>query len=102
DEPQNASKRYPVLLLLHGYGQGHEDMSGTSIFIDLLANIGQMREIIVVYPDGRCCWRGPAGQRACTERDASGVSWRERGYIRECARGSFFLDQANPGGTRYG
>src|SRR5439155_2990689 len=50
DAPENAQKRYPVLLLLHGYGQTAEDFSGTSLFINTLGNLGDMREIIVVYP----------------------------------------------------
>jgi len=102
DDPANAGKRYPVLLMLHGYGQSPTDMSGTNIFIDALANAGQMREILVVYPDGRCCYRSPAGERVCTEADASNIPWSSRGYTRECARGSFFVDQAKPGGIKYG
>jgi hypothetical protein len=102
DDPANKDKRYPVLVMMHGYGQGHEDMSGTNIFVDLLANEGRMREVIVVYPDGRCCYRSPAGERVCVERDASGVPWTQRGYKRECQRGSFFVDHAGPNGIKYG
>jgi hypothetical protein len=102
DDPANKDKRYPVLFLLHGYGQGPEDFSGTNLFVDMLANVGQVRELIVVYPDGRCCYRSPQGQRVCTERDASGIPWSQRGYTRDCARGSFFVDQAGPSGIRYG
>jgi hypothetical protein len=102
DDPANAQKRYPVLFLLHGYGQSPDDFSGTSAFVDLLSNLGLMRELLIVYPDGRCCFRGPNGERACTEQDDSGTPWSQRGYVRTCRRGSFFVDPPDPTAPRYG
>ena len=105
DDPANAGRRYPVLFLLHGYGQAPADFSATSIFVDTLGNVGQMREIIVVYPDGRCCLNGPNGERVCREQDANGVDYSAQGYVRECARGTFFVNRQGLTGTdktRYG
>ena len=91
---ENAPRRYPVLYLLHGYGQTAQDFSGTSIFINTLTNLGDMREIIVVYPSGRCCLTGPHGERTCRDQNDSGTDYTSLGYVRECARGNFFLDRA--------
>jgi hypothetical protein len=105
DYDSNPTKRYPVLLLLHGYGQGVQDFSGTSVFIDTLANTGNMRGIIVVYPSGRCCLTGPHGERTCRDADDNGVNYDQQGYVRECARGSFYSNRSGLTGadnTRYG
>jgi hypothetical protein len=102
---QNAPRRYPVLYLLHGYGQTAQDFSGTSIFVNTLSNLGNMREIIVVYPSGRCCLTGPRGERACRDQDDAGTDYTSLGYVRECARGNFFVDRAgysNGDRTPYG
>ena len=99
DDPANAQKRYPVLFLLHGYGQTPQDFSGTSLFINTLSNLGQMREIIVVYPSGRCCLNGPHGEKTCRDHDDNGVDYTTLGYVRDCARGNFYLDRAGGGGN---
>jgi len=39
-----------------------------------------------VYPSGRCCLTGPHGERTCDESNGT-----PDGYVRECARGSFYL-----------
>jgi hypothetical protein len=70
-------------------------MAGTSLFIDALADLGMIHEMIVVYPSGRCCLTGPHGERTCDESNGTPA-----GYVRECARGSFYVD--HPGGTQYG
>lgn len=93
DDPANAARRYPVLLLLHGYGQSAQDMSGTGLVVNVLSNIGLLHDLIVVYPSGRCCLTGPAGQRTCNDAEA------QPGWVRECARGSFYLDRP---GSAYG
>ena len=86
DAPENASRRYPVLFLLHGYGQNAEDMAGTDIAVRALADLGLVHDMIVVYPSGRCCLTGPHGERTCDESNGT-----PDGYVRECARGSFYL-----------
>jgi len=93
DDAANAARRYPVLLLLHGYGQSAEDMSGTGLVVNVLSNVGLMHDLIVVYPSGRCCQTGPNGERTCNDADA------QPGWVRECARGSFYLDRAGYGLT---
>ena len=100
-----SGKRYPVLFLLHGYGQSVQDFAGTSVFVDTLLNIGEMREIIVVYPSGRCCLTGPHGERTCRDQDDRGRDYDQQGYVRECARGSFYQNRRGLTGsdtTRYG
>src|SRR5258708_19048845 len=95
----NASRRYPVLLLLHGYGQSAEDMSGTGLVVNVLSNVGLLHDLIVVYPSGRCCLTGPQGERTCNDAEA------QPGWVRECARGSFYVDRAGYGAadrTPYG
>ena len=94
DAPANAQRRYPVLYLLHGYGQNAEDMAGTSLSVDIAQNLGLVHEMIVVYPSGRCCLTGPNGERTCDESNGT-----PPGYVRECARGSFYLDRAGYSGT---
>ena len=100
DAPANAQRRYPVLFMLHGYGQNAEDMAATSIGVNALADLGLIHDLIVVYPSGRCCLTGPHGERTCDESNGTPA-----GYVRECARGSFYLDRAGYSGsdtTRYG
>src|SRR4051812_15842651 len=84
----NPQARYPVLYLLHGYGQNAEDMAGTDLAIQALADLGLVHDMIVVYPSGRCCLAGPNGERTCDESNGTPA-----GYVRECARGSFSLDR---------
>ncbi len=96
-DPANAAQRYPVLLMLHGYGQTPNDFATTSAFTNVAVNAGLMRELIIAYPDGRCCFRDATGQRVCTE-DQGG----KPGFVRECQRGSFFVNHAGPAGTHYG
>ena len=86
-----STPRYPVLYLLHGYGQNAEDMSGTGLVVNVLSNIGLVHDMIVVYPSGRCCLTGPGGERTCNDATA------QPGWVRECARGSFYLDRAGYG-----
>ncbi|HUJ28376.1 MAG TPA: hypothetical protein VLW85_20280 [Myxococcales bacterium] len=93
DDPANATRRYPVLYLLHGYGQSAQDMSGTGLVVNVLSNIGLLHDLIVVYPSGRCCLTGPHGERTCNDAGA------QPGWVRECARGSFYLDRP---GSAYG
>ena len=105
DAPANAAVRYPVLYLLHGYGQTAEDMSGTGVFLTTLNNVGLARELIVVFPSGQCCLNGPNGTRTCRETAADGTSNRDKGFVRECERGTFYVNREGTGrgdATRYG
>src|SRR5207237_3161457 len=53
DAPENASRRYPVLFLLHGYGQNAEDMAGTDIAVRALADLGLVHDRLRVDPRRR-------------------------------------------------
>lgn len=105
DNPKNAGRRYPVLLLLHGYGQTADDMSGTSIFFNVLNNVGMLREVIVVYPSGQGCLTGPHGERSCAHDDVNGNNLESQGWVEETRRGTFYVNRQGLDGTdqtRYG
>jgi hypothetical protein len=78
--------RYPVVYLLHGYGQGPEDLEATIILLRNFMNdprISASRRLpkaIIVYVDGRCR----------TNPDGSA----------ECIRGTFFTDSVRKGGAQ--
>lgn len=78
--------RYPVVYLLHGYGQGPEDLEATVVLLRNWTNDPQLSgarrlpKSIVVYVDGRCR----------TNPDGSA----------ECIRGSFFADSARKNGAQ--
>lgn len=96
DAKENAKARYPVLLLLHGYGMKPVGPGGfveTALLWDGAMASGRIRKMIVVFPSGRCCYGDESGRRICTEAEgaASGLPWG-------CQSGSFFLDrQEGPG-----
>jgi hypothetical protein len=74
-------------------------MSGTGLVVNVLSNVGLLHDLIVVYPSGRCCLTGPNGERTCNDAGA------QPDWVRECARGSFYLDRAGVGTgdqTKYG
>ena len=105
DDAANAAVRYPVLYLLHGYGQTAEDMSGTGVFLTTLNNVGLARELIVVFPSGQCCLNRPDGTRTCRTTNADGSSNQARGFVRECQRGTFYVNRVGTGSgdaTPYG
>ena len=76
--------RYPVLYVLHGYGQDPRDLE--SVVLNEFMNDGlrsyatRLPKIIVVYVDGHC--RG----------DANGAP--------ECIRGTFYVNLVTPRWTR--
>ncbi|MCB9527247.1 MAG: hypothetical protein R3F65_04045 [bacterium] len=53
-DPANADERYPVVLLLHGYGQAPEDLPGTGALIADPMIRGMWARSIIVSPDGSC------------------------------------------------
>lgn len=79
------AKRYPVIFLLHGYGQEPKDLKAALLFLSNWMNspfdaAGQrLSKAIVVYVDGRC----RAGQGGD-----------------ECIRGTFFTDSVRPTGPK--
>lgn len=76
--------RYPVLYVLHGYGQDPRELEGVAIFTNNFMNLAErsyatrLPKFILVYVDGRC---------------------RVRDGKPECIRGTFFQDSARPGGA---
>jgi hypothetical protein len=62
--PENADKRYPVLLILHGYGQGPDDLPVTGTILANQMAQGAWQKSIVVFPEGFC---GQATQFQCND-----------------------------------
>jgi hypothetical protein len=57
--PENADKRYPVVYVLHGYGQQPDDLIALSAVIanHMIATeplATRIQKLIIVYVDGRC------------------------------------------------
>lgn len=79
-------RRYPVIYMLHGYGQTPEDLGAAIIFLrnwmnnPLESMAGRLPKAIVVYVDGRC------------RIDKDGKP--------ECIRGTFFTDSAREEGVQ--
>ncbi|MBS2016365.1 MAG: hypothetical protein JST00_26005 [Deltaproteobacteria bacterium] len=82
----NKNVRYPVLYVLHGYGQDPRDLSALAVFTNNFMNgpersyATRLPKFIVVYGDGRCRMR-PDGKP-------------------ECIRGTFYLNSARPDGVK--
>ncbi len=77
--------RYPVLYVLHGYGQDPRELAAVAIFTDNFMNVAnrsyatRLPKFIIVYVDGRC--RAPNGKP-------------------ECIRGTFYMDSAREDGAK--
>jgi hypothetical protein len=80
------SIRYPVIYVLHGYGQTPEDLEAAIVFLRNWMNsptdstATRLPKAILVYVDGRCRI-GPTGKA-------------------ECVRGTFFSDSARKEGAQ--
>lgn len=68
-DPENAGVRYPVVFLLHGYGQQPQDLIASGLLLGNFMSSGTLptwrkpQKFIMVFPDGRCraqdgCLRG--------------------------------------------
>jgi hypothetical protein len=79
--------RYPVIYLLHGYGQTPEDLEPTIVLLQNFMNDASVStherlvKAIIVYVDGRC------------RMDADGTT-------AECLRGTFFADSVRKTGAQ--
>lgn len=94
DDPANAEVRYPVVYLLHGYGQRASGPGGfweSFLLTDGWMASGELRKMILVFPSGRCCFSGE-GAAVCTEEEGQGS-----GLERECHAGSFYVRSAATG-----
>lgn len=78
--------RYPVMYVLHGYGQDPRDLEAVAIFTNNYMNGAErsyatrLPKFIIVYVDGRCRVR------------ADGKP--------ECIRGTFYMNSARPDGSQ--
>ena len=78
--------RYPVIFMLHGYGQTPEDLQAAIVFLSNWMNApttseaSRLAKSILVYVDGRC------------RLDAQGKA--------ECIRGTFFTDSIREDGPQ--
>ncbi len=109
NDPANAQVTYPVAYLLHGYGMEPNGFSGTSAITDIYVSDTsvQLRPVIYVYPNGRCCYVKPAtGERDCRNQDDTGASLDSvPGWERECNSGTFWVNRQGftpTDGTLYG
>ncbi|MCA9544566.1 MAG: hypothetical protein KC613_09250, partial [Myxococcales bacterium] len=64
DEAENAERRYPVTLLLHGYGQRPDDLPVAGALLAGAMTRGAWQKAILVYPDGSC---GRSALRQCND-----------------------------------
>jgi hypothetical protein len=98
NDPANKDARYPVVYLLHGYGMEPKGFMGTSLITDAFVTDTdvQLRPIIYVYPNGRCCWINSAdGSRDCREADDNGDQiTRPSTWARECNSGTFWINRS--------
>jgi hypothetical protein len=89
--------RYPVVYVLHGYGQKPEDLEALQIIANNFMNIAQesyttrLAKFIAVYVDGRC--------RQGTSPDG-GKTGTPQGQP-ECIQGGFYLDSTRPEGAEF-
>ncbi|MEO8875176.1 MAG: hypothetical protein ABI461_06305, partial [Polyangiaceae bacterium] len=96
---ENAGLTYPVLYVLHGYGQDPRDLEALALLTNNFMNDGlrsyatRLPKFIVVYVDGRC-------------RDVSDPNNPTSPGFPECVQGTFYLnstrpsDGKNPGGVQ--
>ncbi len=63
-DPANADERYPVLLVLHGYGMGPEDLPITGSILASQMASGAWQKSIVLFPEGFC---GKATKFQCND-----------------------------------
>ncbi len=81
----DADTRYPVIFLLHGYGQGPDDLAAAAPFLTNWMNFHQdsaalrLPKAIVVYLDGRCRPNGPGEETECIRGNFYTDSVREKG-----------------------
>ena len=92
--------RYPVVYVLHGYGQKPEDLEALQIISNNFMNDGnrsyenRLAKFIAVYVDGRC-------------REGSAPDGWKPGdpgtpqHQPECVRGGFWLDSTRVGGALF-
>lgn len=105
-DEENKDKRYPVVYLMHGYGMEPGDMGGAGAIFQTYMAQGALPKFIIVYPDGKCCYRNMKtddvecgctdspnrGMLLCVGRDGKERDVSEEDLKRECNRGSFYTN----------
>ncbi len=87
EENRLRDVRYPVIFVLHGYGQDPRDLEALAIISNNFMNDGErsypnrLAKFITVYVDGRC---------------RTGADGKP-----ECIQGSFYLDARRDGGPKF-
>ena len=87
EENRLRDVRYPVIFVLHGYGQDPRDLEALAIISNNFMNDGErsypnrLAKFITVYVDGRC---------------RTGADGKP-----ECIQGSFYLDARRPEGPKF-
>lgn len=82
----NQNETYPVIFVMHGYGQDPRDLEALAIVVSSYMNDAtrssatRLAKSIVVYLDGRC------------RLDGTGAA--------ECIKGNFFVNSHRPGGPQ--
>lgn len=112
NDPTFADLRYPVIYMLHGHGQEPTDLAPASAALAPFMIDGQLARVLVVIPDGSCCWvdtatgqrecacrKGPSGTKLCMDPTCTGPheTCEERSIpssqlTMECHDGSLYLN----------
>ncbi len=96
-DPENATARYPVAYLLHGYGMDPSGFVAAAIIANnfVVDPALQLRPVIYVFPNGRCCYiNKTTGARDCRNSDDTGQDiGRLPEWERECNSGTFWVNR---------
>lgn len=112
-QPHTCVNRYPVIYLMHGYGQKPEDLAAAMPIIQVYMSEGRFQKMIIVFPDGKCdtpdlckddCRKGcPAGPTRQECIDQCYASKDCDNVHRECEKGNFYANHVatydNPTGA---
>jgi hypothetical protein len=92
-----TDRRYPLLLLGHGYGMDAASMANIAIIFTALMDAGDVRPMIIAFPSGRCCYER-AGERDCRDEQDDGRGFSERdGWKSQCTKGNFYVNRQGYG-----
>lgn len=103
-DPSQQNTRYPVLYMLHGYGQDPGDLATTSIALfeptmsSLPAGVPKANgnRYIVVFVSGRCCFKNAnTGEKDCTLQHDNNAD-AAAGWESMCKQGSFYVNASGP------
>ncbi len=90
---ENLRKTYPVLYSLHGIGMDIKGMKTTGLINASRMAAGTMAKMIQVFSDGKCCLYHPQEKkRHCLLKNEEYSHLDSKGYIKECNKGSFYLN----------